>query len=53
MIQVHIFWSQNQGTINEELRIYSQMYPKREIMNVSVESAQPEGWFVIITYKLN
>jgi hypothetical protein len=53
MIQVHIFWSQNQGTINEELRIDPLMYPKREIMNVSVESAQPEGWFVIITYKLN
>ena len=53
MIQTHIFWSLNQGTINEELRIYPQMYPKREIMNVSVTSAAPsEGWFVIITYKL-
>ena len=53
MFQIHIFWSQNQGTINEELRLYSQMSPKREIINVSVESAPQEGWFVIITYKLN
>ena len=53
MFQIHIFWSQNQGTINEELRLYPQMYHKREIINVSVESAPQEGWFVIITYKLN
>ena len=53
MFQIHIFWSQNQGTINEELRLYLQIYPKREIINVSVESAPQEGWFVIITYKLN
>lgn len=53
MIQTHIFWTQNQGTLNEVLRDYPREYPKREIIGVSVTSAEPAGWFVTITYKLN
>ena len=52
MIQVHVFYSLNQDTINEELRAYPQMYPKREIINVSLNNAPCGGWFVTVTYKL-
>lgn len=52
MVQIHTFWSMNQGTINEVLRAYPTDYPKREIMGVSLANCDQGGWFVTITYKL-
>ena len=53
MIQIQIIYVRDQGRANEILREYQKEYPKREIINVSMQSVDfPSGWFMTITYKV-
>lgn len=46
----HVLNSQN---ANEQLRIFQKVFPKREIIGVSMVPADPAGWFMTITYKVS
>ena len=53
MIQIQIIPTRDQGHANEVLREYQRIYPKREIIGVSMQSIDfPGGWFMTITYKI-
>lgn len=53
MIQMATYVVQNQGRANEELRKFQRDFPKREIINVSMNPIDwPGGWFMTITYKI-
>ena len=53
MIQIQVIPVQNQGHANEILRAYSQNYPKRIIIGVSMIPVDfPGGWFMTVTYEI-
>jgi len=53
MIQIQVIPVQNQGHANEILRAYSQNYPKRKIIGVSMIPVDfPGGWFMTVTYEI-
>lgn len=53
MIQIQVIPVQNQGHANEILRAYSQNYPKRKIIGISMTPVDfPGGWFMTVTYEI-
>ena len=52
IIQLEIQHVNNAAAANNWLRQYKQLYPKREIINVNMCSAEPAGWFMTIVYKV-
>lgn len=54
MTQILISMVKNQGEANEKLRLFSQLYPKRKIINVQMNQTEnpPLGWFMVITYEI-
>ena len=53
MIQIQVIPVNNQGHANEILREYTNMYPKRKIIGVSMYPVEfPGGWFMTVTYEI-
>lgn len=53
MFQLAIIPTLNQKDANEKLRIFQRDFPKREIINISMEPVEwPGGWFMTIVYKI-
>ena len=53
MTQIEVRPVTNQGQANEILRDYPRLYPKRQIIGVSMVPIEyPGGWFMTITYEV-
>jgi hypothetical protein len=52
MIQVAICFVKNTPDANEKLRLFQKENPQRKILNVSVSSTDPFGFFMTITYEI-
>lgn len=53
MVQVDVRFISNAGELNELLREYPTLYPKRKIISVSCAPNEPMGWFSTIAYILD
>lgn len=53
MIQVAIGFVLNGGDANEKLRKFQRENPQRKIIGVFCAPAEPQGFFMTITYEVN
>lgn len=54
MIQIDVEPVLNSSKANELLRVYSKLYPKRKILNISMVPIEyPGGWFMTIMYEVD
>ena len=52
-VQIEIEYTLNSEKANEFLRTWQLQYPKRKIVNVTMNSAAPAlGWYLILTYEI-
>lgn len=51
-VQIYTDYVLNTPDANLKLRNFQKVFPQREIIGVSMTPTTPDGWFMIITYKI-
>ena len=52
LIQIAVAHTLNTGDANEKLRAFQRENPNREIIGVNMVPADPGGWFMTVSYKI-